>query len=120
MKACASRRAPRASACLRLAPLSNRSSSSSLPMLSSPSSSASSRSDPAGGAPGETPAVRVSGLESRFGSEVIFQDLDLEVRRGEVMGVVGGSGTGKSVLLRTIVGLNRPSAGRIELLGEEP
>jgi phospholipid/cholesterol/gamma-HCH transport system ATP-binding protein len=66
------------------------------------------------------PAIRVRGLEARFGSNTIFQDLDLEVRRGEVMGVVGASGTGKSVLLRTIVGLNRPTAGTVEILGETP
>src|SRR5712692_4786332 len=87
-------------------------------MLSSPSSSAISTSDPGDGT--ATLAIRLRGLETRFGDKVIFRDLDLDVRRGEVMGVVGGSGTGKSVLLRTIVGLNRPSAGRIELLGEEP
>jgi phospholipid/cholesterol/gamma-HCH transport system ATP-binding protein len=66
------------------------------------------------------PAILLHGLEARFGPRTIFQNLDLEVRRGEVMGVVGGSGTGKSVLLRTIVGLNHPTAGTIELLGERP
>ena len=68
---------------------------------------------------GESPAIRVRGLEARFGENVVFQNLDLDVRRGEVLGVVGGSGTGKSVLLRTIVGLNHPTAGHIEILGEE-
>jgi phospholipid/cholesterol/gamma-HCH transport system ATP-binding protein len=66
------------------------------------------------------PAILLRGLEMRFGPKVIFQNLDLEVRRGEVMGVVGGSGTGKSVLLRTIVGLNNPTAGTVEMLGERP
>ncbi len=66
-----------------------------------------------------TPAIRLRGLETRFGDKVIFRNLDLEVRRGEVIGVVGASGSGKSVLLRTIVGLVHPSAGRIEILGEE-
>jgi phospholipid/cholesterol/gamma-HCH transport system ATP-binding protein len=66
------------------------------------------------------PAIKVRGLEARFGPKTILQNLDLEVRRGEVMGVVGGSGSGKSVLLRTIVGLNRPTAGTIEILGETP
>jgi len=66
------------------------------------------------------PAIRLRGLETRLGGKIIFHDLDLEVQRGEVMGVVGASGTGKSVLLRTIVGLIRPSAGRIEILGEDP
>jgi phospholipid/cholesterol/gamma-HCH transport system ATP-binding protein len=48
---------------------------------------------------------------------VIHDNLDFQVRRGEVMGVVGGSGTGKSVLVRTIIGLNRQTAGRIEVFG---
>ena len=50
---------------------------------------------------------------------MIHDGLDLDVRRGEVFGIVGGSGTGKSVLLRTIIGLNHPAAGRIELLGQD-
>lgn len=64
--------------------------------------------------------IRVTGLTTRFGDEVVLEGLDLEVRRGEVMGVVGASGSGKSVLLKTIVGLLRPAAGRIEVLGQEP
>jgi phospholipid/cholesterol/gamma-HCH transport system ATP-binding protein len=64
--------------------------------------------------------IRVSGLQTRFGANVIHDDLDLDVRRGEVLGLVGGSGTGKSVLLRTIVGLMRPAAGEIEVLGVSP
>jgi phospholipid/cholesterol/gamma-HCH transport system ATP-binding protein len=63
--------------------------------------------------------IRVRGLRTQFGQTVIHQDLDLEVRRGEILGVVGGSGTGKSVLMRTIIGLKRPEAGSIELLGRE-
>jgi phospholipid/cholesterol/gamma-HCH transport system ATP-binding protein len=63
-------------------------------------------------------AIRIRGLRSQFGRQVIHENLDLDVRRGEVLGVVGGSGTGKSVLLRTIVGLNRPRAGSIEVLGQ--
>jgi phospholipid/cholesterol/gamma-HCH transport system ATP-binding protein len=65
------------------------------------------------------PVIRVRGLTTRFGTQVIHEDLDLEVRRGEVMGVVGGSGTGKSVLLREIVGLTRPTAGEIDVLGTD-
>ena len=64
-------------------------------------------------------AIRVQGLRTQFGSHVVHDDLDLEVRRGEIIGVVGGSGTGKSVLLRTIIGLNRAAAGRIEVLGQD-
>jgi phospholipid/cholesterol/gamma-HCH transport system ATP-binding protein len=65
------------------------------------------------------PAIRVRGLVTRFGAKTIHQELELDVARGEVLGVVGGSGTGKSVLLRTIVGLNPAKAGRIEVMGEE-
>ncbi len=61
--------------------------------------------------------IRVNGLRNAFGTHVVHEDLDLEVRRGEIIGVVGGSGTGKSVLLRTISGLQRPSAGSVEVLG---
>ena len=64
------------------------------------------------------PVIEVSGLVSRFGDRVIHDHLDLTVYRGEVFGVVGGSGAGKSVLLRTIIGLNRPREGTIEVFGE--
>jgi phospholipid/cholesterol/gamma-HCH transport system ATP-binding protein len=70
-------------------------------------------------ADGKDVVIRVRGLVTRFGAQVIHDGLDLDVRRGEILGVVGGSGTGKSVLLRTIVGLNRPAAGRIEVLGRD-
>jgi phospholipid/cholesterol/gamma-HCH transport system ATP-binding protein len=63
--------------------------------------------------------IRVRGLVTRFGAQTIHDGIDLDVRRGEVIGVVGGSGTGKSVLLRTIIGLKRPEAGRIEVLGQD-
>ncbi|WP_373321860.1 ABC transporter ATP-binding protein [Pseudomonas paralcaligenes] len=62
--------------------------------------------------------VEVRGLRNQFGAQVVHQDLDLDIRRGEVLGVVGGSGTGKSVLLRSIVGLLRPAAGSIRVFGE--
>ena len=65
------------------------------------------------------PIIRVRGLVNRFGRQVVHDGLDLDVRRGEVLGVVGGSGTGKSVLMRTIVGLNRQSAGTIEVFGHD-
>ncbi|MBV9825952.1 MAG: ABC transporter ATP-binding protein [Alphaproteobacteria bacterium] len=61
--------------------------------------------------------IRVRGLVNRFGAQTVHDHLDIDVRRGEVMGVVGGSGTGKSVLLRTIIGLKRADAGSIEVLG---
>lgn len=63
--------------------------------------------------------IRVRGLQTRFGAQIVHEGLDLDVRRGEVMGVVGGSGTGKSVLLRIIIGLIRPYAGAIEVLGQD-
>jgi phospholipid/cholesterol/gamma-HCH transport system ATP-binding protein len=65
------------------------------------------------------PVVQVRGLRTRFGAHVIHDALDLEVHRGEVLGVVGGSGAGKSVLLRHILGLLRPERGRIEVLGRD-
>jgi phospholipid/cholesterol/gamma-HCH transport system ATP-binding protein len=63
--------------------------------------------------------IRVRGLVTRFGAQTVHDGLDLDVRRGEVLGVVGGSGTGKSVLLRSIVGLRRPQGGSIEVLGRD-
>ncbi len=62
--------------------------------------------------------IEIRGLVNRFGAQVLHDGLDLDVRRGEVLGVVGGSGTGKSVLLRTVIGLNRPAAGDIRVLGQ--
>jgi len=63
--------------------------------------------------------IEVSGLRTQFGTQVIHEDLDFSVRRGEVMGIVGGSGTGKSVLMRAIIGLIVPKAGRISVLGRD-
>jgi phospholipid/cholesterol/gamma-HCH transport system ATP-binding protein len=65
----------------------------------------------------EENVIEVRGLVNQFGAQRIHDNLDLDVRRGEVLGVVGGSGTGKSVLLRTIIGLNRPRAGDIHVFG---
>ena len=70
-------------------------------------------------APALDSVIRVTGLRTQFGRQVIHDNLDFEVRPGEIMGVVGGSGTGKSVLLRTIIGLITPAAGRIQVLGRE-
>jgi len=63
--------------------------------------------------------IWVEGLRTRFGQLVVHDGLDLEVRRGEVLGIVGGSGTGKSVLLRQLLGLLRPERGRVEVLGHD-
>ena len=65
----------------------------------------------------DAPIIRVRGLANRFGEQVVHDGLDLDVRRGEILGVVGGSGTGKSVLMRSILGLRTPDAGEIEVLG---
>ena len=64
-------------------------------------------------------AIRVRGLVNRFGSQTVHEGLDLDVRRGEILGVVGGSGTGKSVLMRSILGLRSPDEGQIEVLGRD-
>jgi phospholipid/cholesterol/gamma-HCH transport system ATP-binding protein len=63
------------------------------------------------------PVIEVKGLRNSFGEAVIHDGLDLEVRRGEILGVVGGSGTGKSVLMRSIIGLQRPDAGEVRVFG---
>ena len=68
---------------------------------------------------GERLAIRVRGLKTAYGSHVVHENLDLDVRQGEVMGIIGGSGTGKSVLLRAIVGLKRPAAGSVEVFGRD-
>lgn len=65
------------------------------------------------------PVIRVRGLVNRFGAQIIHDGIDLDVMRGEVLGVVGGSGSGKSVLLRTIIGLNRPASGSVEVFGRD-
>jgi len=66
----------------------------------------------------DEPVIRVRGLRNSFGEQLVHEDLDLDVRRGEILGVVGGSGTGKSVLMRSIIGLQTPDAGEIEVFGE--
>ncbi len=61
--------------------------------------------------------IKVRGLVNSFGDHVVHDGLDLDVKRGEILGVVGGSGSGKSVLLRSIIGLRKPQAGTIEING---
>ncbi len=65
------------------------------------------------------PVIRLRGIRNQFGAAVVHDNLDLDLYRGEVLGVVGGSGTGKSVLLRCIAGLRPPQAGRIEIFGQD-
>lgn len=67
---------------------------------------------------GEYPIV-IEGLRNSFGETVVHEHLDLKVRRGEILGVVGGSGSGKSVLMRSIIGLQIPDEGRIEVFGKD-
>jgi phospholipid/cholesterol/gamma-HCH transport system ATP-binding protein len=64
------------------------------------------------------PIISVRGLKNAFGTQVVHEGLDLDVRRGEILGVVGGSGTGKSVLMRSIIGLQQPVEGEIHVFGE--
>jgi len=67
-------------------------------------------------APNE-PLIRVRGVVNRFGTQVVHDGVDLDVMPGEILGVVGGSGSGKSVLMRSILALREPDAGEIEVLG---
>ena len=64
--------------------------------------------------------IEVRGLKTAFGPAVIHDHLDLTVRRGEILGIVGGSGSGKSVLMKEIIGLIKPAAGSINVLGSDP
>jgi phospholipid/cholesterol/gamma-HCH transport system ATP-binding protein len=61
--------------------------------------------------------ISIRGLRNAFGDQVVHDQLDLDVRRGEILGVVGGSGTGKSVLMRSILGLQTPEVGQITIDG---
>ena len=65
------------------------------------------------------PIIEIHGLKTQFVSQVIHENLDLTIYRGEVVGIVGGSGSGKSVLLREILMLQKPAAGSIRVFGQE-
>lgn len=65
------------------------------------------------------PVVSVRGIVNRFGEQLVHDGIDLDVQRGEVLGIVGGSGSGKSVLLRTMLGLQKPTAGQVRMDGED-
>lgn len=67
----------------------------------------------------EAPPIVVRGLESRFGTHVVHQDLNLTIPKGQVVGIVGGSGSGKSVLLNTIIGLRMPQSGSVCIFGQD-
>lgn len=66
-----------------------------------------------------SPVVTVRGVVNRFGSQLVHDGVDLDVYRGEVLGIVGGSGSGKSVLLRTMLGLHRPNEGSVFIEGRD-
>jgi len=66
-----------------------------------------------------SPVIVARGIVNRFGEQVVHDGVTFEVRRGEVFGIVGGSGSGKSVLLRTLLGLRRPDEGTVEIEGRE-
>jgi len=63
--------------------------------------------------------IQVRGVVNRFGSQVVHDGLDVDIESGEVFGIVGGSGSGKSVLLRTMLGLQKPAAGSVHIEGAE-
>lgn len=63
--------------------------------------------------------VCLRGITNRFGRQVVHEKLDLDIRKGEILGLIGGSGSGKSVLLRTILGLNRQAEGSVSIMGQD-
>jgi phospholipid/cholesterol/gamma-HCH transport system ATP-binding protein len=65
------------------------------------------------------PIIEVRGLVTGFGSQIVHQGLDLEVKTEEIFGIIGASGSGKTVLMRTLLGLNRPLAGSVRVAGRE-
>jgi phospholipid/cholesterol/gamma-HCH transport system ATP-binding protein len=70
----------------------------------------------------DTDVIRVRGLTNSFGEQTVHDNLDLDVHRGEILGVVGGSGTGKSVLMRSIIGLQTPlrASDRVRRTDDRP
>ena len=77
------------------------------------------KTDAMGEAQSGQPVLSVRGVVNRFGRQLVHDGVDLDVRQGEVLGIVGGSGSGKSVLLRTMLGLHRPTAGQVLLEGKD-
>jgi phospholipid/cholesterol/gamma-HCH transport system ATP-binding protein len=67
----------------------------------------------------EDSVIRVRDVVNRFGTQVVHDGVSFDVRRGEIFGIVGGSGAGKSVLLRTMLGLRHPDEGQVELEGHD-
>jgi phospholipid/cholesterol/gamma-HCH transport system ATP-binding protein len=77
------------------------------------------RGDRKGPGPDAPTVIEARGLAIRFGTNTVFQDVDFDVRKGEVFVILGGSGCGKSTLLTLLIGLRRPSAGSITVLGQD-
>lgn len=69
--------------------------------------------------PAASPIISIRGVVNRFGAQQVHDGVDLDVFAGEVLGIVGGSGSGKSVLLRTLLGLNQPAAGQVLIEGKD-
>ena len=67
----------------------------------------------------DVPVIEVEQLVNRFGAQLVHDHLDLAVRRGEILGLIGGSGSGKSVLVRSILGLQKPASGRVRWFGQD-
>jgi phospholipid/cholesterol/gamma-HCH transport system ATP-binding protein len=70
-------------------------------------------------AAGETPAIELKGVKKRFGPKVVLDGVDLKIERGHSLVVIGGSGTGKSVMIKCVLGILRPDAGKIFVDGQE-
>lgn len=70
--------------------------------------------------PSDDVIIQIENLRSQYGDNIVHDALNLTVTRGSITGIVGGSGTGKSVLLRTMTGLRKPDAGKVRVLGVEP
>ena len=77
------------------------------------------RPEPRAPGPGPSPILAIRNVVNRFGTQVVHDGVDLEVFSGEVLGIVGGSGSGKSVLLRTMLGLHRPNSGEVLVEGKD-
>jgi len=68
--------------------------------------------------PAASTILSARGIVNRFGKQLVHDKLDLDVKRGEILGIAGGSGSGKSVLLKTLIGLHRPDSGDVQLNGK--
>src|SRR4030088_2895488 len=68
---------------------------------------------------GTEPAIVVQSLHKAFGPQTVLNGIDLKIMQGEILAVLGRSGTGKSVLLKLIVGLQKPDSGSIRIHGQE-